>query len=142
MGFSLHIQRANGREADLVEVDLPMAMEAFLAIPWKEEISEWDKVPDDEAESRRPLYQIFDDSGNALHVTAYSEDKMGVYYTFPQPASPFGVSYEDDEGCLGTDQYPRSELQGLFECFFASDRQAMRSLLGRHPMVEEEQEHP
>ncbi len=142
MGFSLHIRRASGREADLVEVDIPTALEAFLAIPWKEEISEWDTVPDEETESRRPLYQIFDDSGNALHVTAHSEDKMGVAYTFPQPASPFGVSYEEDEGYIGTDQYPRAELKGLFECFFASDRQAMRSLLERYPMAQEGQEHP
>ena len=97
-----------------------------------------DKVPDDEAELRRPLFQIFDDAGNALHVTAHSEDKIGVAYTFPQPASPFGVSYEEDEGYLGTDQYPRAELQVLFECFFASNRQAMRSLLGRYPMEEQE----
>jgi hypothetical protein len=134
MGFSLHIQRVDGREGDLPVTDLPTSLEMFHSIPWKEEMSQWEAVPEEERELRRPLFQLFDDSGHSLHITAYSDQSIGLAYNFPSASSPFGVSYENEEGYIGTDQYPRAEIEALFECYFTSDTQAMLSLLEKYPM--------
>jgi hypothetical protein len=128
MGFSLHIQRVDGRQGDLPVADLAESLKMFDAIPWAEEISQWEQIPDEQKEDCRPLFQLFDDSGHSLHITAYSESMLAMAYNFPMPASPFGVSYDDD-GYIGTDQYPRAKLQALFECFFISDTKAMLALL-------------
>lgn len=140
MGISLRIQRADGREGDLPSADISTSMEMFNAIPWKEEISQWEAVPEEKREECRPLFQLFDDVGHSLHITAYCEDFLGLAYNFPSPASPFGITYSDDEGYIGTDQYPRAELAALFACFFTSDTQAMLSLLGRFPCITQNEE--
>lgn len=134
MGISLHIQRVDGHEGDLPIADLTSSLQMFEAIPWQEEISKWEKVPDEEKEVCRPLFQLFDDSGHTLHITAYSQKLMGVAFNYPTPPSPCGMNYEVEDGYIGTDQYPRSELKTLFDCFFTSDTQAMLALLGRYPM--------
>jgi hypothetical protein len=131
MGFSLHIQRVDGRDGDLPVADISTSIDMFNAIPWKEEISAWDAAPEEEKELRRPLLQIFDDSGHSLHITAYSEELIALAYNFPSAASPFGMDFED--GYIGTDQYPRSEIPTLFQCFFSSDTEAMLALLGKFP---------
>jgi hypothetical protein len=104
----------------------------FEAIPWADEISQWERVPEDQIEERRPLFQVFDDSGHTLHITAYSEDFVGVAYNYPLPASPFGVDYLE-EGYSGTDQVPREKLKALIECFYTSDTDAMILLLATFP---------
>jgi hypothetical protein len=140
MGVSLHIQRVDGREGDLPVTDIPTSIEMFNAIPWKEEISQWETVPEEESELRRPLFQLFDDCGHTLHITAYSDQLIGVAYNFPSASSPFGVSYENEEGYIGTDQYPRTGIDALFECFFTSDTQAMLSLLEKYPTLTQPEE--
>ncbi|HEY5812698.1 MAG TPA: hypothetical protein VIT23_08590 [Terrimicrobiaceae bacterium] len=140
MGFSLHIQRGDGREGDLPIADIPSIIEMFKAIPWKDEIAQWEKLPEDERELRRPLLQVFDDCGHKIHITVYSDELMGIAYNFPSPSSPFGVDYEVEEGYIGTDQYPRSELKALLDCFFTSDTQAMLSLLQRFPTIRKAEE--
>ncbi len=125
MGFSLHIQRYDGRDGDLPETDIFSVIRLFESIPWTEEVAQWKSLPEEERELRRPLLQVFDDSGHTLHVMAYSDDLIGVAYNYPAASSPFGVSYEEEEGYIGTDQYPRSKFRTLLECFFTSDTQSM-----------------
>jgi hypothetical protein len=132
MGVSLHIQRVDGREGDLPSTDISTSIEMFNSIPWKEEMSHWETVPEEESELRRPLFQLFDDCGHALHITAYSDQLIGLAYNFPSASSPFG---ENEEGYIGTEQYPRTEIDILFECFFTSDTQAMLSLLEKYPTL-------
>ena len=133
MGFSLHIQRVDGRQGDLPTADIAESMRVFDSIPWEAEVSLWEALPAEQREECRPLLQIFDDSGHSLHITAHSEDLIALAYNYPSQASGFGVSFDDEEGYIGTDQFPRSELATLLECFYSSDRQAMFALLGRFP---------
>jgi len=137
MGCSIHIQRANGQEGDLVAADLASALTLFNAIPWREEIAQWETVPREDREERRPLFQIFDDAAHSLHITAYSENLIALAYNYLRPASPFGLSYEEDDGYIGADQFPRAEVPALFQCFFQCNTPAMLSLLGRYPTVTE-----
>jgi hypothetical protein len=128
----LHIRRVDGHQADLAVADISDSIKMFEAIPWADEISQWEQVPEDQIEERRALFQVFDDSGHTLHITAYSEHLLGVAYNFPLPASPFEVDYLE-EGYIGTDQVPREELRTLIECFYTSDSDAMLSLLATFP---------
>lgn len=139
MGFSLHIQRVDGRDGDLPVASMEEAMEMFYAIPWGDEIELWEKVPEKQREERRPLFQIFDDAGHILHITAYSDALIALAYNFPAPASPFGITYEEDDGYIGTDQFPRARFSELIECFYLSDMKAMRALLSQFPMVGREE---
>jgi hypothetical protein len=111
------------------------AIEMFHAIPWKEEVEQWAKVPEEQREERRPLFQLFDDAGHSLHITAYSDDLLALAYNFPAPASPFGITYEEEVGYVGTNQFPREKFRELVECFYLSDTKAMRDLLGQFPMA-------
>src|SRR5678816_40438 len=99
MGGSVHIQRVYGREGDLPATDISTSIEMFNSIPWKEEMSQWETVPEEESELRRPLFQLFDDCGHTLHITAYSDQLIGLAYNFPSASSPFG---ENEEGYIGT----------------------------------------
>jgi hypothetical protein len=47
MGFSLHIQRVDGRQADLPVAAISESIIMFEAIPWADEISQWEQVPED-----------------------------------------------------------------------------------------------
>jgi hypothetical protein len=135
MGFSLHIQRVDGRDGDLPVASMEEAIEMFHAIPWKDEVELWAKVPEEQREELRPLFQIFDDAGHALHITAYSDALIALTYNFPAPASPFGITYEEDQGYVGTNQFPREKFRELVECFYLSDTKAMRTLLSQFPMA-------
>ncbi len=139
MGFSLHIQRSDGRDGDLPETDIASVISLFESIPWKEDVAQWKALPQEERELRRPILQVFDDSGHSLHVMAYSDHLIGVAYNFPAPSSPFGVIYEEEEAYIGTDQYPRGEIHTLLECFFASDTEAMLAHLEAFPAINNEQ---
>ena len=132
MGVSVHIQRVDGREGDLPATDISTSIEMFNSIPWKEEMSQWETVPEEESELRRPLFQLFDDCGHNLHITAYSDQLIGLAYNFPSASSPFG---ENEEGYIGTNQYPRTEIDILFECFFTSNTKSMLSLLEKYPTL-------
>ncbi len=138
MGVSLHIQRTDGREGDLPVAEISEALAMFHAVPWAEEIAQWRRLPEDEQEARRPLFQLFDDTGHYLHVTAYSDELIALAYNYPRGASAFGLKECEEEGYLGTDQFPRAEFSELIECFYASDTRAMLALLSRFPTVPEE----
>ena len=92
MGFSLHIQRIDGSQGDLLSADIAESIKMFDSIPWADEIARWELVPAEQREECRPLLQIFDDSGHSLHITAYSEDLLAFAYKYPSQASGFGVS--------------------------------------------------
>lgn len=139
MGVSLHIQRVDGREGDLPIAEISDAITMFHAIPWEEEIAKWDRLPEEQREGHRPLFQLFDDSGHALHLTAHSKDFIALAYNFPLQASAFGWQ-DDEQGYLGTDQFPRGEFPSLIACFYASDTKAMLALLSRFPAVTREEE--
>lgn len=134
MGFSLYIQRVDGRGGDLPVASIEEAIEMFHAIPWKDEVEQWEKVPKEQREECRPLFQIMDDVGHLLRITAYTNDLIDLGYNFPSHASPFGISYEED-GYIATDQFPRDRFRDLIECFYLSDTKAMRALLSQFPMA-------
>ena len=69
---------------------------------------------------------------------AYSDDLMGVGYNYPAPSSPFGVNYEEEEGYIGTDQYPRERIHDLLQCFFISDTKSMLNHLEEFPSISNE----
>ena len=135
MGFSLHVQRVDGRHGDLPTADIADSMRMFDSIPWADEISQWEALPAEQREECRPLLQIFDDSGHSLHLTAYSDDLLALAYNYPSQTSGFGVSFDDEEGYIGTDQFPRRGLAALLECFYSSDPQSMFLLLEQFPAV-------
>ena len=135
MGVSLHIQRADGHHAVLEAANCSEVLPLFEAIPWSSEMAEWATVPEEQREELRPLFQLFDDCGHSLHVTAYSESLLGVAYNYPLPPSPFGTDH-NEEGYIGTDQFPRCEISRLFESFFRSDQSEMITVLNKYPLLD------
>jgi len=103
-------------------------------VPFRLWIASWKLTPHYISSNDTPRDRRGYDAGHSLRIFAYSDTLLGLAYTFPAPASPFGLSYEDDDGYIGTDQFPRARVGELIECFFTSDTKAMRSLLAQFPM--------
>lgn len=136
MGFSLCMNRVDGRQGDLLEADLDIALKAFRSMPWKEEIAQWRSIS--YAEEFRPVFIIHDDAAHALHVMQY-EEELAATYSFPARKTKFGFHYEDAQDSV-SGIFPHEKLADLFFTFFLGNEGEMMSLLAKYPANEEPQQ--
>jgi hypothetical protein len=132
MPFSLYVHRTDKREDELSPVDFEQALNIFGSIPWEEDVSVWETVPDETSEEHRPLFTVFDDAGCAIAITPYSDDLLAFAYEYPQRRSRFGSVDEPER--VGTDQFPRAKVALLLSAFFDGDRDTILQFIERYPM--------